>query len=194
MFDDSKNGVVLNSGQQRLSLHRLYRNAADKLLEHTFFCVNNADNIPLNSLYLASLGEEVVPILFLYRHSFELQMKMCLALLDELDGIKPKSRKRHELKTYWDDIHKRIPEHFSEQQSLELINPLSERLGYLYNNFKVLDQVDPKGFTFRYEDQENKPPKFELNYFKKNCKACADTLEELITGLSAFLDAQNCKK
>ena len=135
-------------------------------------------------------GQDVIPILFLYRHSFELQLKKVRYLLDENEGVKSE-HPRHDISSLIDDLCKRIPKHFSEDQHQDMLNPLSQRLEYLKEKFMILYKVDPVGTTFRYDDHKYQMPRFDLKQFMDTARSCAETLDELINGLGAFLDAKN---
>jgi hypothetical protein len=191
MFDSTGNGNMVNTGNKWLPLHTLYRNAAEQLLEQMFTTFSDEQQCEVWSLMQSLSGQNLIPILFLYRHSFELQMKTALKLLDELDDEPERKLHSHALKKLSDELHRRIPDHFGENQTQNKLNPLSERLEYVSENFRVLDEVDPKGFTFRYDDHGYQMPRFELKKFKDTVRLCADTLDDLIDGLGAFLDAKN---
>lgn len=199
MCNSSGSEQIVNSGNDLFPFYSLYRRAAEQLMKDKKMIFTDERDREIWALVKTFTGQEFIPILFLYRHSFELQLKHALGLLDELDDI-PKSKERekelrkHNLKCYAEELSKRIPNHFAEEQSQVLINPISETLSSLLSYFdEFFHKIDPESFTFRYENSKDheKLPKFDLEIFKNEVTRCADRLDELIKGLVCFLDYKN---
>lgn len=193
MCNSSGNEQIVNTGNCWLPFYSLYRGAAEQLMKDKEMICPDERNKDILTLVKTLTDQEFIPILFLYRHSFELQLKHALRLLDELDGKTVKQRKGHDLECYAKELFERVLKHFGEIQSQVLINPISEKLSSLLSFLvEFFHKRDPKSFTFRYEDGKNheKLP-FDLEIFKKEVTLCADRLDEIIRGLSCFLDYKN---
>jgi hypothetical protein len=130
-------------------------------------------------------GQQCIPILFLMRHSLELQLKMILALLDELDGVSPKKRGEHLLSLYWGEVQRRAARHFRDDELKKYLSPEFE---YITEQLRPLTDIDDRGTTFRYEDHDQAMPSLDIDVFADSSAEVFQTLDYLVDALGTFCD------
>jgi hypothetical protein len=86
----------------------------------------------------------VYPIVFLYRHCVELLLKRIIRQGRVLDGAEPTENRQHDLWVLWADAKAVISKHFpnTDTDRPENLDPLIIQLR----------ELDPKSFSFRYDD------------------------------------------
>lgn len=128
--DDWQNNSMLNWSNFRTDLYAFaYKDAADGLVDAM------ADRkVPLDS--------GIYPLLFLYRHAIELQLKLMLSTSRNLAGLKPKSYDKHSLMPMWSELRKLLNE----------IDPAQpeNNVTAVHEFIRQLDNVDPDSMAFRY--------------------------------------------
>ena len=178
----------LDTGRKIGELHHCYRQAAEDLLEPIISQLEAHNKIELFQLVKIDLGGRLIPVMYLYRHSLELQLKHAIALLHQLDGNKPKRNTEHRVSNLWNTLKKAIPNHFSEELSQSLLNPLTNCIDAMTILIEGIDTIDPNSFTFRYDDSRDQKPELNVKWVKESFESCANSLEQIISGLIAFID------
>ena len=89
-----------------------------------------------------SLDSVIYPLVFLYRHGLELQMKLILPLARRLAGKEPVADHKHGLMPLWIEL----------RRHLEQLDPRDDdqELAAIEDFIRQLDTVDPGSFAFRY--------------------------------------------
>lgn len=87
----------------------------------------------------------VFPILFMYRHVIELQLKSLIKIGYKLDSsVYPETEMNcHDLKVLWDKFSHYIDRLYPQEKKEESFNSVQKTI-------KQLDKMDPKGYCFRY--------------------------------------------
>jgi len=122
---------------------RAYKMSADILVNHLY-----RDDAGWNH---AEHDLLVYPILFIYRHIIELQLKSLLALGHQLDGSEfpEKEMNSHNLNILWrkfsEYIHKHYPQETKEDSFISVQRIINQ-----------LHQTDPSGFAFRYHTNKER--------------------------------------
>ena len=90
----------------------------------------------------ASLDSVVYPLVFLYRHGLELQLKLILPLARRLAGKAASADIGHKLMPLWSEL----------RRHLEQLDPREDdkELPSIEDFIRQLDTVDPGSFAFRY--------------------------------------------
>lgn len=90
----------------------------------------------------------VYPILFLYRHHTELQLKLIIELgKDSIGENTERLRNEHNLMELWTIARKVIDDLFVDEQ---------EDTNKIENILKQLGEIDPRSFSFRYSHDTKK--------------------------------------
>lgn len=194
VFTESEVGVNVKPAPRFRLAYELFRDAADSLFERvrdTFV----HDRSSFKGILTLGAAQQLIPILFLYRHALELQLKEILARLDilddkELDKKEKKRRYRHGLNALWLDVQERLPNHLAPEQSSELLEPLEDRLDYVEENLRRFDEVDPWSLRFRYPNEESHRLRFDILAFELHNQKTAAILDEVVNALGAFIDAR----
>lgn len=142
--------------------------------------------------YLAN-GERALhrmyPVLFLYRHYLELQMKTVLMLGEELSLDPSKDTLHHKLIDLWNCTKTILVKVWPDGETQSLNN-----FGHGIENFS---SVDPIGTSFRYSHSKTGEPLLptveavDLRHLKESMNRMAGFLEGVVAGLSAYMDAAN---
>ncbi|MHB0842914.1 hypothetical protein ACYCGP_08740 [Stutzerimonas nitrititolerans] len=128
--EDRHHNAMLNWSHFRADLYAFaYKDAADGLVE----AMANR-KVPLDS--------GIYPLLFLYRHALELQLKLMLATARKLAGLGPKSYDKHSLMPMWSELRKLLKELAPDQPETQVIAA--------HDFIRQLDGVDPDSMAFRY--------------------------------------------
>lgn len=115
-----------------------YKDAADHL-------VGNIERYEVDSL--------VYPIMFLYRHHLELQLKSLLRNFYLLHGIQCSChQKTHDLVELWHRVRPRIEKMYPQD---------TEDNDHIEARIKEFDLIDTKSFAFRYPKDKKGNPSFE---------------------------------
>ena len=119
-----------------------YKKAADILIEYI-------KNKKVNADFL------VYPIIFLYRHSIEINLKIICEKGDKLFGFHFTKNFfiSHNLIKYWDECKKICINLFPKAS-----NAFKNKLNNIERIIKELDKVDHKSITFRYHKDANGNP------------------------------------
>jgi hypothetical protein len=176
-----------------LGFSSAYRRAADRLLEACLSVERDTGDEArfVRGIRMLFTREDLIPVLFLCRHTLELYLKELLQMLDSLDDEAFRGRRHHDLERLWTQVRKRLPDHARDDSIAEL-NPLSRYLDELTETIATVAQVDPDGFVFRYPDPDPsvRMPKFDLQKFSASWTATCELLEELKRMLGAFIDGK----
>lgn len=122
--------AMLNWSNFRADLYAFaYKDAADGLVESMA-----ERKVPLDS--------GIYPLLFLYRHALELQLKLMLATARNLTGLNPKNYDKHSLMPMWSELRKLLKDLDPSQPEIEVIAA--------HEFIRQLDDVDPDSMAFRY--------------------------------------------
>ncbi|MGX9569372.1 hypothetical protein [Pseudomonas sp. CFBP 5748] len=128
--DDWQHNAMLNWSHFRADLYAFaYKDAADGLVE----AMANRQ-VPLDS--------GIYPLLFLYRHSLELQFKLMLQSARALTGKKSKNYDKHPLMPLWSELR-----HLLMGLGLERSDANANAV---HEFIRQLDDVDPDSMAFRY--------------------------------------------
>lgn len=128
--DDWQNNAMLGWTNFPADLYAYgYKEAADGLLQAI------ADR-------KVSLDSGIYPLVFLYRHSMELQLKLILPLARRLSGEKQVNEHKHELMPMWQALRRLLTEIDPETDD--------EELQAMESFIQQLHEVDPASFAFRY--------------------------------------------
>ncbi|CAG9166835.1 hypothetical protein LMG32289_01203 [Cupriavidus pampae] len=128
--DDWQNNAMLGWTHFPLDLYAAgYKDAADALI-----AALAEGKAPLDSV--------VYPLVFLYRHGLELELKLILPVARRLAGEEPASDQRHGLMPMWSEL----------RRHLELLDPRQDEkeLPAIEGFIHKLDSIDPGSFSFRY--------------------------------------------
>lgn len=169
---------------------QLYRKAADQLLEplaRALVSPRHEVEVAFRRVFMADL----IPVLFLYRHSFELQLKEILDQLDQLDDKKTSERMEHSIYRLWKEARPRVEAVLDVGEVQEGFVTFSERLRYLDNELKRLHDADPKGTAFRYADSDRSAVKFDLERFSRAIEQTATALDQIRDGLFCAQDIKD---
>jgi hypothetical protein len=89
------------------------------------------------------------PIMFLYRHYIELELKQIIDLVSHLERNPAKARDTHDLLKLWNRARLAIERYWPEEQKVHL-----DRAGFCISNFDKLDRTSQ---SFRYpHDKDGK--------------------------------------
>lgn len=125
----------------------------------------------------------VYPILFLYRHHTELQLKFIIELGKE-DNIEHNIRKlrgSHKLIELWEVARGILKAEFDDDDS---------NLGKIDNILNQLDQIDPNSFSFRYpQDIKNNEPYLPSGLHYVNLINLWEKLDGALQYLDDYSDA-----
>ena len=128
--EDWQYNAMLNWSHFRADLYAFaYKDAADGLVE----AMANRQ-VPLDS--------GIYPLLFLYRHSLELQFKLMLKSARALTGKEPKNYDKHPLMPLWSELR-----HLLKDLGLERSDANATAV---HEFIRQLDDVDPDSMAFRY--------------------------------------------
>lgn len=99
----------------------------------------------------------IFPILYLYRHHIELQMKFIIRTARRLPGEDDPDYKHHRLKKLWRECRSIIEEAFphGENDDIEVVE----------NVVIEFAQADPGSYTFRYPEDKKEEPTIEGEEF-----------------------------
>jgi hypothetical protein len=116
----------------------------------------------------------IYPILFLYRHHIELQMKYIIRMWYRRDEDRP-NYMHHRLGDLWRECRKIIEEAFPDDESddVEIVEEV----------IRELVEADPGSFTFRYPVDKKEQPVFEEERF-----ISLQNLYEVMQKTSHFFD------
>lgn len=128
--EDWQHNAMLSWSNFRVDLYAFaYKDAADGLVQAM------ADRkVPLDT--------GIYPLLFLYRHALELQLKLMLSTARNLAGLKQKNYDKHSLMPMWSEFRKLLKELDPSQPEVDVIAA--------HDFIRQLDKVDPDSMAFRY--------------------------------------------
>ncbi len=172
---DPWHNAIINKQNVNLIIYSSgYKRAADLLIEHIIQTRREQDNL-------------IFPILFSYRQSIELNLKMLIRLGNALIDIFEDYPKHHDINKLWKKYRKIYCKIFSEEDILDDEKMHLESMDNLINQFS---EVDPFSIDSRYP--ENKEGKRSLSILKyvdlKNLKRIMDGLDLEFAGHYAHLD------
>ena len=170
------NNACLNYLKDNWDLYIMgYKLAGDKLVE--YIVKKNVDQDFL-----------VFPIVFLYRHHIELQLKIIIREGNKLLGIEEDFESIHKLDKLWtkaSSIIKKVWPKIGSNIFIAVSNYI-----FQFNN------IDPKSFSFRYpEDKErnknlNGLEKLNIRNFSEVINKLANFLEGCSYGISVYLETK----
>ncbi|WP_238340244.1 hypothetical protein [Pseudomonas sp. SWRI18] len=132
---DWQHNAMLNWSHFRADLYAFaYKDAADGLVE----AMANRQ-VPLDS--------GIYPLLFLYRHSLELQFKLMLTSARALTGKEPKVYDKHRLMPLWSELR-----HLLNELGMEHSDANANAA---HQFIRQLDDADPDSMAFRYAMTNN---------------------------------------
>ena len=147
-----------------------YKNVAYRL-------VGNIERYEVDSL--------VYPIMFLYRHYLELQLKSLLRNLYLFHGLQWNPQKTHDLVKLWHEV----------RQLMEKICPQdTEDNKHIEARIKEFNQIDPKSLAFRYPEDTDGNPSFEsvpqqyrgyINLFQ--VRRIVQAMQDRLCGMNEYL-------
>ncbi|WP_256657815.1 MULTISPECIES: hypothetical protein [unclassified Pseudomonas] len=128
--EDWQYNAMLNWSHFRADLYAFaYKDAADGLME----AMANR-KVPLDS--------GIYPLLFLYRHALELQLKLMLTTARNLAGLEARNYEKHSLMPMWSELRKLLKELGPNQPETEV--------SAVHGFIRQLNDVDPDSMAFRY--------------------------------------------
>lgn len=125
-----------------------------------------------------SPNEVLAPILFLYRHWLELELKAVLHVAHDYDGEGAPS-KGHQLLPLWERARGYMEGRWP-----------SQAYGFLEKNVRLLDTVDEKSMAFRYPDG---PIPDELMQWEFDLQNIRQVFRAIHPWLSGVLDARDAE-
>lgn len=147
-----------------------YKNVADRLVEWY------VEEYRVDSL--------VYPIMFLYRHHLELQLKSLLRNLYSFHGHQWNLQKTHDLVKLWHEVRPLMEEICLQD---------TEDNDHIEARIKEFSQIDPDSESFRYPDRKSNP-RFEhvpkkyreyINLFQVKC--IVQSMQDRLRGMDEFL-------
>lgn len=148
-----------------------YKDAADHL-------VGNIERYEVDSL--------VYPIMFLYRHHLELQLKSLLRNLCLFHGLERTfPKKKHDLVELWCRVRPLMEEICPQD---------TEDNDHIEARIKEFSQIDPVSESFRYPEDKGKKPSFQsvpkqyrgyINLFQVRC--IVEDMHEKLDGTNEYL-------
>jgi hypothetical protein len=135
----------------------------------------------------------VYPILYLYRHHIEMQLKSIIRLAMEILGeeVSNKLRKKleqHDLQTLWKVIEPKLDPICKRAKLPQL--PLEERQG-INAYMQQLNDNDPKGVSFRYGRERDMSRTIGEGVVRINIRSfavCMEKLSRYLDGLNGWLE------
>lgn len=128
--EDWQYNAMLNWSSFRADLYAgAYKDAADGLVD----AMANR-KVPLDS--------GIYPLLFLYRHALELQLKLMLATARKLTGREPKDYEKHPLMPMWSELRRLLGELTPEETDDQVVA--------VHDIIRQLHGFDPDSMVFRY--------------------------------------------
>lgn len=126
----------------------------------------------------------VFPILFLYRHFVELQLKSIIVQLDNFTQQPIKKLKTHDLLLLWQHIKKNL-QHLSDSQvNVNGISVLDQLIG-------ELAAIDPDSFHARYPVDTNfQPMRVPRSLSMENLKSAMTAMENSLTLIDQAIDSE----
>jgi len=131
----------------------------------------------------------IYPLVFLYRHHIELELKIIILEGNDLINNQKVERHHHKLQNLWDDAKKIIKELWPDgpQNDLQAVE----------NVVLQLSELDPDSMSFRYDrDKEGKKPNPELKFL--NVKKFSQVINNISsffngvgTAISVYADNKN---
>ena len=179
--EDWKNNACLNYQYDCMDLYaRGYKKAADTLVEEVLRTANHQDIL-------------VYPILFLYRHYLELQLKVIIAegrrLLDDGEGFPT----NHDIASLW-SIVKGITRKVWHSPT----DPIEfKSVDHIISEYS---KIDAGSFSFRYPNNRDGGPTLDgiqhinIRHAAEMISEAATFLDCVSLGLSAYLDYRNDNK
>ena len=175
--DPQQDVYVHNRGTGWWLYFRGYKLAADALVEQS------------GQLTLGERNSILYPVLFLYRHYFELVIKYIILVGQKLRRERPQVRRRHCVVAYWGECKRVIRE-----RKVPVTPKTLDRIGRLASE---LDALDPSSDRFRYPiDRDGSFPypderrRFNLEEFARAVSPVAAALEQIAGLLDADLDLE----
>lgn len=128
--EDWQNNAMLNWSHFPADLYAFaYKDAADSLVE----AMANRQVPPDSAIY---------PLLFLYRHTLELQLKLMLKSARSLTGKESKNYDKHPLMPLWSELRHLLKELGLERSDVEA--------NAVHGFIRQLHDIDPESMAFRY--------------------------------------------
>ena len=154
----------------------------------------------VDGLQVGPISEQyqVFPIMFLYRHYLELELKGILFILHGWDVGDIRIPHDHGLTPLWGKV-RQLLEKFDNwvvgycddnrlEEGAEIYNAIEQRL-------KEFDEIDAQSLSFRYPDQKSNPAKLldrhEILHIKEVVDALYDNLDGMSGGLREIIDQWN---
>ena len=147
---------------------------------------------------------QVFPIMSLYRHYLELELKGILLVLRGWDGGNVQALPGHKLTSSWDEVRQLLEkfdnyiiQHWGGVDAVQL-----KKRDDLYNaveqRVKEFDEIDAKSQNFRYPVNRNLEPnpaklldRHEILHIKEVVNALYDNLDGISVGLHETIDQWN---
>ncbi|QQZ28886.1 hypothetical protein HMY34_09035 [Thiothrix subterranea] len=136
IFDKTNADIGWMNNQSAFYSHG-YRTAAEKL-------INEYDK-----LGMPEKDAIVFPVIFLYRHCLEIEMKDLIYRTDRCSGNTPSEITHHELLKVWDELdnkYSKLSEYIYPDYNFSPIEDRKEIRGII----KEFNEIDGQSFTFRY--------------------------------------------
>lgn len=161
--DDWTNNATLNYSSDELNIYSEgYKQAGDILSER----------LQKNRTGLDFL---VYPLIFLYRHHIELELKIIVKEGSYLLDGERIMRNHHKLNNLWDDAKKIIEKIWPDGEK--------DELNAVEKTVLQLSDLDPGSFAFRYDrDKDGNKPNPDLKHID------IKKFSEVINNISAFFD------
>jgi len=128
----------------------------------------------------------VYPVVFVYRHHFELMLKTIVRIGRRYDDEEQEDLGYHGLTSLWQKAREVIEKHWPKSAK-EPVDATEQLI-------RELDDLDPRSFAFRYSEKKDGnralpgPVKANLRHFGKICERMSNFLECCLQGLWNELD------
>ncbi|WP_286778940.1 MULTISPECIES: hypothetical protein [Sphingobacterium] len=180
--DHENNADVSHSGQYYNMWNKLaisYKLAAEAIAEKI-----NSEKSEIDLL--------IYPLVFLYRHYFELRIKEILFCYREFDDTKDLLKRTHKLTENWGRCKDRIT--IMKQRGLNIQGTSEENLECVDRVIAEIDLYDERSDAFRYPYDKNGNPtliffnKIDISNFLSSISSSISVLEEITSMISVTID------
>lgn len=134
----------------------------------------------------------IYPLVFLYRHYFELRIKEILINSGEFDNTKDLLKFDHNLTENWEKCKERFT--LMKQGGLDIQGTSEENLECVDQVLKEIDLHDKRSDAFRYPYNTKEKPtltrlnKIDISNFLSSINSSISVLEEITSMMSATID------
>lgn len=174
--DDWTNNACLNYSSDELSIYSEgYKRAGNML----------SDKLQKNRNGIDFL---IYPLIFLYRHHIELELKIIIKEGNYLLEDEKVMRNHHKLHNLWDDAKKIIEEIWSDSPK--------DDLKTVEKTVLQLNDLDPGSYAFRYDrDKQGNKPNPDLNNIDiKKFSKVINNISAFFAGVSTAISVYNDHK